>query len=304
MALEIRQTLISLVGGILGGGVTAYWLYRRHVSSVDVENQEVQLYARALELASGKYNGVRRPKRIILLRHGESCGNVDAKAYATMPDNAMPLAPNGQEQARQTGRRIREIIDNESAFFFVSPYRRTLETLKYIREGGQFLDTREYEVMEDMNLREQEFGNFQDPEQIELDMQVRNAFGRFWYRFSNGESGADVYGRISLFLGTLYRWMDNTNKNKFDNYIIVTHGLTMRLFMMRYFRWSIQDFEQVWNPGNCGMWILEREANSGEYELKNSEELRFGDGNGLPDRMLRLYPGKKLLGASPCHAAL
>merc|ERR1712226_892386 len=107
-------------------------------------------------------------------------------------------------------------------------------------------------------------------------MQTRNAFGRFWYRFPNGESGADVYGRITLFIGTLFRWMDNHNKTKFDNYVVVTHGLTMRLFMMRYYRWSIEDFERVWNARNCEMWIMELRS-TGEYELSNPEVFRYGD---------------------------
>ena len=40
---------------------------------------------------------------------------------------------------------------------------------------------------------------------MERDMKTRRAFGRFWYRFPNGESGADVYLRVTLFLGTMFR---------------------------------------------------------------------------------------------------
>lgn len=277
------------VGGAFCGIFTAYAYLKYHIKNPCIDDPDFQAYGRALETASTIYNNSNRPTRLIFLRHGESKGNLDSRAYSTTPDNAMPLAPAGWEQAIETGRKLRDLVGDESICFFLSPYRRTKETFQGIKEGGKFLEekTDQYHVVEDMNLREQEFGNFQDPEQICKDMHIRNSFGRFWFRFANGESGADVYGRISLFLGTLFRSMDNSNKIKYTNYVIVTHGLTMRLFMMRFFRWSIPDFESVWNPGNCEMWILEREARNGDYVIKNAEDIRCGSVRGLPERMIR-----------------
>lgn len=40
----------------------------------------------------------------------------------------------------------------------------------------------------------------------------RARFGRFWYRFDGGESGADVYDRVTAFLESLYRIMENDNR--------------------------------------------------------------------------------------------
>ena len=57
-------------------------------------------------------------------------------------------------------------------------------------------------------LREQEWGNFQDANLFNNIAQERLAVGRFWYRFSTGESGADVFGRADSFLDTLYRTLD------------------------------------------------------------------------------------------------
>ena len=34
-----------------------------------------------------------RPRRIILVRHGESQGNVDDAIYETVPDHALTLTP-------------------------------------------------------------------------------------------------------------------------------------------------------------------------------------------------------------------
>lgn len=54
-------------------------------------------------------------------------------------------------------------------------------------------------VQEEVQLREQDFGNFQDQKGMELEKSERLRFGRFFYRFPNGESGADVYDRVTIF---------------------------------------------------------------------------------------------------------
>ena len=48
--------------------------------------------------------------------------------------------------------------------------------------------------------------------------------------------------------------------------MIVTHGLTMRLCLMRYLAWDITDFENVWNPSNCETWVLNKNQ-KGQYVL-------------------------------------
>ena len=35
--------------------------------------------------------------------------------------------------------------------------------------------------------------------------QERKAFGRFYYRFPNGEAGFDVYSRVTSFISTVLR---------------------------------------------------------------------------------------------------
>ena len=38
-------------------------------------------------------------------------------------------------------------------------------------------------VQEEVQLREQDFGNFQNPTKIQADLAERNRFGRFYYRW-------------------------------------------------------------------------------------------------------------------------
>lgn len=61
----------------------------------------------------------------------------------------------------------------------------------------------------------------------------RLRFGRFWYRFPHGESGADVYDRMTIFEDHMIR---DINAGRFSNntsLVLVTHGLALRIFLMR-----------------------------------------------------------------------
>ena len=133
------------------------------------------------------------PRRVILLRHGESEGNADHTLYRTVPDNAIELTDRGSEQARAAGERIRKLVGNESVYFFCSPFERTLQTLRNVRDALD--DPEQWITHVEPRIREQEFGNLQgDDFQASRDEQKR--VGRFWYRFPSGESGCDVYDRV------------------------------------------------------------------------------------------------------------
>ncbi|CAF3892855.1 unnamed protein product, partial [Rotaria sp. Silwood1] len=101
----------------------------------------------------------------------------------------------------------------------------------------------------------------------EITVAERQKIGRFFYRFGNGESGADVYDRVSLFMDSLFREMDS-NLMPNTNILIVSHGLFMRLFLMRFYRWSVERFHTLENFNNCGYCILERDDQDGSFILK------------------------------------
>ena len=69
------------------------------------------------------------PSKLIMVRHGQSEGNVDELLYATKPDNALRLTKLGWEMARMAGKALRDQLpQNETVHFIVSPYARTVET--------------------------------------------------------------------------------------------------------------------------------------------------------------------------------
>ncbi|GAA0157243.1 phosphatase [Lithospermum erythrorhizon] len=220
------------------------------------------------------------PKRIILVRHGESQGNKDEKSYSDIPDHRIPLTPKGVDQAKQAGSRIVQVLNTQSptsssfsscrwkAYFYVSPYDRTRTTLREM--GRAFPRKRVIGVREECRIREQDFGNFQEAETMKRIKEQREKFGRFFYRFPEGESAADVYDRVSSFLESLWRDIDMNRLNHAPcddlNLIIISHGLALRVFLMKWFKWTVEQFEYLNNFSNCEFRIMQL-GRGGEYSL-------------------------------------
>jgi broad specificity phosphatase PhoE len=189
--------------------------------------------------------------RIILLRHAESLGNVDELAYTRTPDHALPLTVRGEVQARSAGSAVRALLPEGPVAAYVSPYVRALRTFA-------LLDVATERVVPEPRLREQDWGNLQDPVEQELEKQRRHEFGHFFYRLPHGESGADVDDRVASFLNELE--LRNAKDQSHPNTVlVVSHGLTMRLLCRRMFSWSIDLFESLSNPPHCAVRVLDHD---------------------------------------------
>lgn len=197
------------------------------------------------------------PDRVILVRHGESMANVDKNVWRETPDNMIELSDRGSAQALRCGKRIREIVGDESVDFFVSPFERTLQTARKIRKA--FADGQIGGCRIEPRIREQEFGNIQGDDHAKH-REDQQRVGRFWYRFPSGESGADVHSRVCAFWKTdLLSHNLRVHCPRASNVVVVTHGLTMRLILMQLFNWSPNTFHTVWNADNCDIYVLKKD---------------------------------------------
>jgi broad specificity phosphatase PhoE len=202
-----------------------------------------------------------KPNRIFIIRHGESEGNVDKTIYLKKPDYALNLTTTGIAQAQGAGVVLKNIIGNESLGVYYSPFFRTIQTLNNISKTlnsdgiNRIISTRE-----EPRIREQEWHgrvplhydeNYSDALETE-----RDQHGTFFYRFDGGESCADVYDRVSDFMNTLHRDFEKEECAK--NILLVTHGMSMRVFMMRWFHKTVSEFETWSNPHNCEIFTMNR----------------------------------------------
>jgi broad specificity phosphatase PhoE len=182
---------------------------------------------------------------IKLVRHGESEANQGKVQTHEVGDHTIALSERGWDQAREAGRRIGAGF-LRGALIYTSPYRRTRQTLAGLIEGSGLAEDERgaLRVYEDPRLREVEHGYEPPTEQQHL----RRRHGWFYYRFRGGESPADCYDRTSSFLESMMRQVE---RKQAERVLIVTHGLTLRCFVMRYLHLSVEDFDDMDSPENC-----------------------------------------------------
>lgn len=152
---------------------------------------------------------------LVLVRHGESVGNVAAAAAIAAGaevielgyrDPDVPLSPVGVDQARALGRGLASLLsDGRPAAVWSSPYVRAAQTAQVsLAEAGSALP-----VLLDERLRDRELGVLDlltrvgVTNRFPLEAQRRQWWGKFYHRPPGGESWADVALRVRSFLRDL-----------------------------------------------------------------------------------------------------
>lgn len=152
------------------------------------------------------------PARLVLVRHGESVGNLAdlaarsagaARLELDARDADVTLSDTGRDQALALGRHLRGLAPTAVPTAIASsPYRRSADTARLaLAEAGLGL-----QVMYDERLRERELGLFdgltgtgiraEHPDEATR----RDYLGKFYYRPPGGESWCDVALRVRSFL--------------------------------------------------------------------------------------------------------
>ncbi|KAF7168084.1 hypothetical protein CNMCM5623_001226 [Aspergillus felis] len=217
-----------------------------------------------------------KPRMIILIRHAQSEGNKNREIHQTIPDHRVKLTPEGHRQAKEAGSKLRALLrPDDTIHFFTSPYRRTRETTEGILDSltsdspsPSPFPRHAIKVYEEPRLREQDFGNFQ-PCSAEMERMwlERADYGHFFYRIPNGESAADAYDRISGFNESLWRQFGENDCASVC--VLVTHGLMTRVFLMKWYHWSVEYFEDLRNINHCEFVIMKLNPDNGKYVLQN-----------------------------------
>lgn len=164
---------------------------------------------------------------------------------------------------------------DDKIHFFTSPYRRTRETTEGILStltsdtpSPSPFPRNQINVYEEPRLREQDFGNFQPcSAAMERMWQERADYGHFFYRIPNGESAADAYDRVSGFNESLWRLFGDDDFASVC--VLVTHGLMARIFLMKWYHFSVEYFEDLRNVNHCEFVVMQKGADNGKYILEN-----------------------------------
>lgn len=192
-------------------------------------------------------SAIQNPKLIWFVRHGESVGNI-ARQFAEKNCSKIIETPNrepdvelselGKLQSANLGKWF-SIQSEKPTIIYASPYTRTRETLRILLDNSNIPN--DITLKFDERLRERELGVFdcltkfgaieKYPELCEL----REHWGKFYFRPPGGESWADVVLRLRSFIET------DLSKITNENILIITHEVVVRCF--RYILENLSEAE-------------------------------------------------------------
>lgn len=186
------------------------------------------------------------PKTLWLVRHGESVGNVarhraEAGGMAHIDEPCrepdVELSTTGVEQAKALGRWFSPQSE-KPAIIYISPYKRAIDTAGILLETSAIM-LADGNIRSDERLRERELGVFDRlTKQGALEKfpdlcDLRERWGKFYFRPPGGESWADVVLRLRSFIRSDFRQLAD------QNVLIVTHEVVIRCF-----RYVLEDMSE------------------------------------------------------------
>jgi 2,3-bisphosphoglycerate-dependent phosphoglycerate mutase len=157
----------------------------------------------------------RWPEALLVVRHGESAGNVAREAAIAagrhrielgLRDVDVPLSPRGELQAEALGRWLaRRPTTERPDVLLASPFLRAKKTAEILRDRA----APGIPIAIDERLRERDFGILEGLTRTGMDAlqpeqaMLRSTLGKFYHRPPGGESWCDILLRLRSFLADL-----------------------------------------------------------------------------------------------------
>ena len=239
-----------------------------------------------------------RTIRIFLVRHGQSEANLDKTVNARLPDHKIELSPAGRHQATAVGKYLAETLaDSQRVRILCSPYMRARQTSEGIEQALAAAAVR-FDKREAIELREMHFGLFDGiadedlpkifPREFEHYEKHKRFEGEFFAPMPLGESRCSVADRVKGVFGTILRDASADRPDPITDFVIVSHGVTIRGFRMQWMHYPWEWFERERNRQNCSAQLIEGRA-AGGY----SDRLVFeGFGIAKPSQQERREEGQ------------
>jgi probable phosphoglycerate mutase len=177
----------------------------------------------------------RWPASLLLVRHGESAGNVaretaEASGHHLIDiaerDMDVPLSARGERQAAALGRWLGDLGRQRPTVVVASPYVRARRTAEIAVEVADL----DLEVLLDERLREREFGLLDGlttagiADRFPDEAERRARVGKFYHRPPGGESWADVGLRVRSALDSV------TRTHPGERVMVVAHQVVVHMF--------------------------------------------------------------------------
>jgi broad specificity phosphatase PhoE len=153
------------------------------------------------------------------------------------------------EEEEEALRKVDEEVENSKKEVTARERKRLEAAARRKTKKGKrvTISTSQYED----DLIEQNYGNLAGVATISDAEHEKKTFGRYFYRYPNGERVADVVKRTDNFMKTLREQWDEK-----QNLLVVTHGVTFRAILLNLCQdipgeTNVEKYDFFSNPGNC-----------------------------------------------------
>ena len=153
-----------------------------------------------------------------------------------------------------------------------SPYARARQTSEMIEPALKAAAVT-FDRREAVELREIQFGLFDGiadedlprlfPREYEHYEKHKRFEGEFFAPMPLGESRRGVADRVKGVFGTILRDASTDRPKPITDFIIVSHGVTIRCFCMQRMHYLWEWYERERNPQNCSAHLIEGRATGG-----------------------------------------
>lgn len=215
------------------------------------------------------------PSELVLVRHGESLGNVaDRLAREKQADRLdlefrdadTPLSEDGQRQAKAVADWADELLDDaRPKVVLSSPYRRAFETATLVTTPLSLADR----IVVDERIRERDLGILDRmtgsgiratyPEEAAR----RDDVGKFYYRPPGGESWTDVVLRVRSILADIRSEYDGERVWLFSHQAVI---MSFRYVLENLDEQTLLRIDAETPMGNCSM-TRYKQSSEGSLEL-------------------------------------
>jgi broad specificity phosphatase PhoE len=204
----------------------------------------------------------RWPSEIVLVRHGQSVGNIAAREAGRrgaarldldVRDADTPLSDTGREQSRAVGAFLKAGAESECPELIVcSPYRRAAETAAAAVEAWGCA----HEVVLDERLRERDLGVFDGltsagiKAEYAAEAERRSRVGKFYYQPPSGESWCDVTLRVRSLLADLREGYEGKRVWLFTHQAVI---MSFRYVLENFTEQELLEIDTTTDLPNCSV---------------------------------------------------
>jgi broad specificity phosphatase PhoE len=211
----------------------------------------------------------RWPAQIVLVRHGESVGNIAAEEAGrrgaarldlAFRDADTPLSASGRQQAAAVGEYLARSDEQTCPELVVtSPYRRARESAEAALETWDC----ERELVLDERLRERDFGAFDGltaagiRSEFAAEAARRSRVGKFYYQPPSGESWCDVTLRVRALLADLREGYEGRRVWLFTHQAVI---MSFRYVLENLTEQELLEIDRTALLPNCSITVYERDG--------------------------------------------